>query len=129
MVDYHESWEALPEEARNAHRALASLKEEIEAVDWYHQRVVLCQDASLQAVLAHNRDEEIEHACMTLEWLRRNMAGWDEQLRAYLFNDLPITDKRVRAAAAAAAASPGVGEAVASRGLALGVGSLKGSGK
>jgi len=128
MVDYHESWEALPEEARNVHRALASLKEEIEAVDWYHQRVVLCQDASLQAVLAHNRDEEIEHACMTLEWLRRNMPGWDQQLRAYLFSDAPITDKRVRAAAAGAA-SVGAGEAVGSSGLALGVGSLKGSGK
>ena len=125
MVDYHESWEALPEEARNAHRALASLKEEIEAVDWYHQRVVLCQDASLQAVLAHNRDEEIEHACMTLEWLRRNMPGWDEQLRAYLFSDGAITDKRARAAAAAP--STAGGEAVAGRGTALGVGSLKGS--
>lgn len=90
MGGYNESWEALPEEARNIHRALNSLKEEIEAVDWYHQRVVLCQDESLKSVLAHNRDEEIEHACMTLEWLRRNMSGWDKELRDALFGEGPI---------------------------------------
>jgi hypothetical protein len=130
MTDYHEPWEALPEEARNAHRALTSLKEEIEAVDWYHQRVVLCQDASLRDVLAHNRDEEIEHACMTLEWLRRNMPGWDEQLRAYLFREGPITDKRLQAAAAAGQGTLGAGvpAGAGQHVTALGVGSLKGSG-
>lgn len=92
MTDYHESWDALDESARNIHRALTSLKEEIEAVDWYHQRVVLCQDEELKAVLAHNRDEEIEHACMTLEWLRRKMPGWDEELKTYLFTEAPITE-------------------------------------
>ena len=92
VSDYHESWDALPDEAKDLHRAIASLKEEIEAVDWYHQRVVMCSDPHLRAVLAHNRDEEIEHAAMTLEWLRRNMPGWDEQLRTYLFTEGNITE-------------------------------------
>jgi len=92
MSDYHESWDALPAAARDIHRALVSLKEEIEAVDWYHQRVVMASDPDLAAVLAHNRDEEMEHACMTLEWLRRNMDAWDEHLRTYLFTQAPITE-------------------------------------
>lgn len=87
MSDYHEPVEELSQEARNFSRALKSLKEEIEAVDWYHQRVVTCNDAELAAVMAHNRDEEIEHACMTIEWLRKNMPGWDEELRNYLFKE------------------------------------------
>ena len=92
MTDYHESWDALPEQARDIHRAIASLREEIEAVDWYHQRVVMCSDPSLQKILAHNRDEEIEHAVMTLEWLRRNMPKWDENLRKYLFTEADVTE-------------------------------------
>lgn len=87
MSDYHEPFEALDEDARDAHRALTSLKEEIEAVDWYHQRVALCCDPALRAVLAHNRDDEIEHACMTLEWLRRREPRWDEMLRRFLFRE------------------------------------------
>lgn len=91
MKDYHEPVEELQPQDRNFVRALASLKEEIEAVDWYHQRVAACNDPQLKAILAHNRDEEIEHACMTLEWLRRNMPGWDEELRTYLFTSGDIT--------------------------------------
>jgi len=91
MTDYHESWDALPDDAKDMHRALTSLKEEIEAVDWYHQRQAVCSDDALREVLVHNRDEEIEHACMTLEWLRRNVPAWDEQLRTYLFTSAPIT--------------------------------------
>jgi uncharacterized protein len=87
MSNYHEPAEELTPEARNFSRALNSLKEEIEAVDWYHQRVVTTNDPDLAALMAHNRDEEIEHACMTLEWLRRNMPGWDEELRNYLFKE------------------------------------------
>lgn len=87
MSNYHEPVEELSQEARNFSRALNSLKEEIEAVDWYHQRVVTTNDADLAGVMAHNRDEEIEHACMTLEWLRRNMPGWDEELRNWLFKE------------------------------------------
>ncbi len=87
MSNYHEPADELTPEARNFSRALNSLKEEIEAVDWYHQRVVTCNDPELAGIMAHNRDEEIEHACMTIEWLRRNMPGWDEELRNYLFKE------------------------------------------
>ena len=91
-MNAHEDWAELPEEARDVHRALASLREEIEAVDWYHQRVVRCTDPALREVLAHNRDEEMEHASMILEWLRRNMPGWDAMLRAYLFREDAIAE-------------------------------------
>lgn len=90
-MDYHEPVEELQQQDRNFVRALSSLKEEVEAIDWYHQRVAACQDPQLKAIMAHNRDEEIEHACMTLEWLRRNMPGWDEELRTYLFTTGDIT--------------------------------------
>ncbi len=92
MSQYHEPVEYLDEKAKDIVRALNSLKEEIEAVDWYNQRVVATKDEELKAIMAHNRDEEIEHACMTLEWLRRNMPGWDEQLRTYLFTEGPVTE-------------------------------------
>ena len=121
MTDYHEPWEHLPQQVRDQHRALTSLKEEIEAVDWYDQRVALSTDPELAKVLAHNRDEEIEHACMTLEWLRRNMPGWDEQLRAYLFTESPITEVEDGATRAAPAPSP-----AAPARTSLGIGSLKG---
>lgn len=85
MSDYHEPSQELSAEDRDLHRALTSFKEEIEAVDWYHQRVSLATDESLRSVLAHNRDEEIEHACMTLEWLRRHVPEWNRHLSSYLF--------------------------------------------
>lgn len=85
MTDYHESPEELDARARDFHRALTSLKEEIEAVDWYGQRVHCAANVELQRVLDHNRKEEIEHACMTLEWLRREAPDWDAALRTYLF--------------------------------------------
>lgn len=92
MSNYHEPMELLDEKARNISRALNSLKEEVEAVDWYNQRVAATQDPTLKEILAHNRDEEIEHACMTLEWLRRNMDAWDEELKTYLFTDTNILE-------------------------------------
>lgn len=92
MSNYHEPAEELSQQARNFSRALNSLKEEVEAVDWYHQRVDLTEDEGLGKIMAHNRDEEIEHACMTIEWLRRNMPGWDEELRTYLFSEGDITE-------------------------------------
>ena len=124
MTDYHEQWDALPEQVRDFHRALSSLKEEIEAIDWYHQRHELCSDAELKRVIAHNRDEEMEHAAMTLEWLRRNMPGWDEALRTYLFTESEITEKE-----AALNGSNAADEASVDRGgrpRALPIGSLKG---
>jgi len=85
MSDCHEPWEQLASAFGDVHRALISVKEEIEAVDWYHQRACVATDEALARILRHNRDEEIEHACMTLEWLRRMMPEWDTQLKRYLF--------------------------------------------
>ena len=79
-------------EALHIHRALASLQEELEAIDFYHQRVDVSTDAALQAVLAHNRDDEMEHAMMLLEWLRRAMPGFDAQMQKFLFQSGAITD-------------------------------------
>ncbi len=92
MTDYHEPINELSNESRNYIRALNSVKEEIEAVGWYHQRVDTSDNAQLSDIMAHNRDEEIEHACMTLEWLRRNMPAWDEAMRTYLFSQGDITE-------------------------------------
>jgi ferritin-like protein len=89
---FHEPVELLTPEVIERHRAITSLKEELEAVDWYDQRVSATTDTALREVLAHNRDEEKEHAAMTLEWLRRNDARWDEVLRTYLFTDEPIVE-------------------------------------
>jgi len=89
-MSYQEPYEHLPEDVRAHHRAMKSLVEEIDAVDWYNQRVATTEDEELKAILAHNRDEELEHASMLLEWLRRNMPGWDHELRDNLFTDKPI---------------------------------------
>jgi uncharacterized protein len=90
-VSYHEPASELSTQTREIHRAIATLVEELEAVDWYQQRVDVTGDEELKAILVHNRDEEIEHAVMTLEWLRRQLAKFDEQLRVYLFTSDPIT--------------------------------------
>jgi ferritin-like protein len=89
---FHEDKTNLAAATIERHRAIVSLMEELEAVDWYDQRVDATTDEDLRAVLAHNRDEEKEHAAMMLEWLRRHDAGWDEQLRTYLFSKVAITD-------------------------------------
>jgi hypothetical protein len=75
------------------HRAIVSLMEELEAVDWYNQRVNACKDEGLKAPLQHNRDEEKEHACMLLEWIRRQDPTFSTPLRDDLFTDKPITDR------------------------------------
>ena len=90
MDNYHEPHKELSKETRDYVRALISMKEEIEAVDWYQQRMDTASDKQLKKILKHNRDEEIEHTCMLLEWLRRNMEGWDEQLKRYLFTNTDI---------------------------------------
>ncbi len=86
----HEDPEVLGATGVDRHRAIASIMEELEAVDWYDQRVAATADGELAAVLAHNRDEEKEHAAMTLEWLRRHDPALDAALRRYLFRDGPI---------------------------------------
>ena len=91
----HEPREQLSEATVDRHRAITSLMEELEAVDWYDQRVNATGDTSLAAVLAHNRDEEKEHAAMTLEWLRRHDPKLDEHLRTYLFTTGSILEIEV----------------------------------
>ena len=89
---YHEPIEELSDETRDLHRAIVSLMEELEAVDWYNQRVDTCKDDELKAILAHNRDEEMEHAAMVLEWIRRRSPTFDKELKDYLFSDKDIAD-------------------------------------
>jgi ferritin-like protein len=84
---YHEPIDELSDETRDMHRAIVSLMEELEAVDWYNQRVDACRDDELKAILEHNRDEEKEHAAMVLEWIRRRDPAFDSELRDYLFKD------------------------------------------
>ncbi len=87
---YHEPIEELSGETKDMHRAIVSLIEELEAVDWYNQRVDACQDAELEAIIAHNRDEEKEHASMLLEWIRRKDSTFDKELKDYIFTEKPI---------------------------------------
>lgn len=89
-MPYQEPAESLPSDVRDMHQAIESLKEELEAVDWYHQRVATCRDPELRALLAHNRDEEKEHAAMLLEWIRRRDASISEELKDYLFTSKPL---------------------------------------
>ena len=104
---YNESDLSAP--ARDMHRALASLQEELEAVDYYHQRADRTEDAGLKAVLLHNRNEEIEHAVMLLEYLRRIVPEFDTQLKTYLFSTQPITTIEAGGAAGKAAGSSELG--------------------
>ena len=87
---YHEPIQELSDETKDMHRAITSLMEELEAVDWYNQRVDACKDEELKRILAHNRDEEKEHAAMMLEWIRRKDPTMDKELKAFLFTDKPI---------------------------------------
>ncbi len=84
---YHEPIEELSDETRDMHRAITSLMEELEAVDWYNQRVDARKDPELKSILEHNRDEEKEHAAMVLEWIRRRDSYLDKELKDYLFKD------------------------------------------
>jgi uncharacterized protein len=88
----HAPRERLSKETMALHQAITSLMEELEAVDWYRQRADDCDAPALKEVLLHNMREEIEHATMLLEWLRRNSADFDHQLRTYLFRDGAILE-------------------------------------
>lgn len=90
---YHEPIDELSDETRDMHRAITSLMEELEAVDWYNQRIDACKDNDLKAILRHNRDEEKEHAAMVLEWIRRRDSVMDKELRDYLFTGEPIVEQ------------------------------------
>ena len=115
----HEDPAKLSAETVDRHRALVSLMEELEAVDWYAQRVEAGTDEELAAILAHNRDEEKEHFSMVLEWLRRHDAKLDAHLKTYLFKDVSVLEIE-EAATAGEAGGGGEGS--------LGIGSLRGTG-
>jgi ferritin-like protein len=87
---YHEPIDELSNATRDMHRAIVSLMEELEAVDWYNQRVDACKDKELKAILAHNRDEEKEHAAMVLEWIRRKDPTFSKELKDTLFTKKPL---------------------------------------
>lgn len=89
----HEASQELTPLTRDLHRAIVSLKEELEAIDWYQQRVDATTDDELRTILAHNRDEEKEHASMVLEWIRRHDPAFDTHLKKYLFTTEPITER------------------------------------
>jgi ferritin-like protein len=89
-VGYHEPVEELSEATRDMHRAIVSLMEELEAVDWYNQRADACRNQDLKAILEHNRDEEKEHAAMVLEWIRRQDPSFSKELKDYLFTKKSI---------------------------------------
>lgn len=90
---YHEPLNEISDETRDMHRAITSLMEELEAVDWYNQRVDASKNVELREILAHNRDEEKEHAAMLLEWIRRRDPKFDHELKDYLFSEGPIKDE------------------------------------
>jgi uncharacterized protein len=118
-VGFHEDIASLKPETMDRHRAISSIMEELEAVDWYDQRVDATHDPELAAILAHNRDEEKEHAAMVLEWLRRRDPTFDAHLRDYLFSQASITG---REETLAGSEKTGGGASDGS----LGIGSLRG---
>lgn len=107
---YHEPIEELSKETRLMHQAIVSVQEEFEAVDWYRQRADACADDELREILLHNMREELEHACMTLEWLRRNNADFQEQMSTYLFTDGPILEAEAHATGKSGGGATGSGE-------------------
>ena len=89
-VGYHEPIDELSVETRDMHRAIVSLMEELEAVDWYNQRADACKDEALKVILQHNRDEEKEHAAMLLAWIERKDKYFSKQMKHFLFTEKPI---------------------------------------
>jgi uncharacterized protein len=123
---YHEPLELLSEHTRNLHRAIVSLIEELEAVDWYQQRAEAASDADLKAVLMHHRNEEIEHAMMNLEWLIRHDPSFVSHARTYLFTHGPITEIEESATGKDGnGAGKGAADGAAPPATSLGIGSLK----
>jgi hypothetical protein len=88
----HAPRERLSRETIDLHHAIVSLMEELEAVDWYRQRADDCDDAQLKEILLHNMREEMEHAAMVLEWIRRNNGDFDKHLKEFLFTEGEISD-------------------------------------
>jgi hypothetical protein len=118
-IGYHEPYGDLSSQSQEHHRALTSLVEELEAIDWYQQRIAVSGDEPLRAILTHNRDEEMDHAMMLLEWLRRNMPPFEEKMKTYLFTTGPITQVEQQIEQAGAAARPMAGDASLGLGTAV----------
>ena len=114
---FHEPPELLSGETREMHRAIVSLMEELQAIDWYQQRADACADPPLKDVLLHNKNEEIEHATMLMEWIRRHDAHFNQMMRTYLFTEPPIAGLEHAAETSGPAVSPAE---------ALGIGAMKG---
>lgn len=129
----HEPWDVLSDDTKNIHRAIVSLMEELEAVDWYGQRAEACTDEELRAVLVHNKNEEIEHAMMNLEWIRRKVPEFAQNIDTYLNTSGPITEVEKATKAGAGGEEEGPAAKPAAKGGSrshdgsLGIGSLKGS--
>ncbi len=125
---YHEPMDLLSEETRNMHRAIVSLKEELEAVDWYQQRAEACTDEELRGVLVHNKNEEIEHAMMNLEWIRRHSKVFDANIKTYLNAQGPIlaVEKQQSGGESCGLGGASGGEGEPAISSSLGIGSLKG---
>jgi ferritin-like protein len=119
----HEPENRLSQLTRDLHRAIVSVMEELEAIDWYQQRVEATDDAELREILAHNRDEEKEHMAMVLEWIRRKDPMFDEVLHRYLFREGPITGLEAQAEGKSERTSGGSATGSTGNGL---VGSLRG---
>lgn len=133
---YHEPYDLLSTTTRDRHRGIWSLIEELEAIDWYQQRAEACGDDELRAVLIHNKNEEIEHAMMVLEWLRRTNPDIDERLQTYVNSRGPITEVEERAekggggggsGQSAGGGGKGSGQSAGGAFGSLGIGSLKGA--
>jgi uncharacterized protein len=127
---YHEPVELLSESTKNLHRAIVSLREELEAIDWYQQRAEACGDPALRDVLLHNKNEEVEHAMMTLEWLRRNDPVFATNIATYLNSQGPITEveETEQRGQGGTEPAPAVDRGAPSRAMpdSLGIGSLRG---
>jgi ferritin-like protein len=122
---YHEPIELLSEETKNMQRALVSVMEELEAIDWYQQRAEACSDPDLKKILLHNKEEEMEHAMMGLEWIRRHSPSFDKQARAYLFStgDLTNLEEKEMGEGSTGGGSSGSSSTASQS---LGIGSLRG---
>ena len=125
MSEYHEPTEELDDKTRDEHRALTSLKEELEAADWYQQRLARCADADLRRILEHNRNEELEHAAMLIEWLRRKLPGFHERLAAIVFTDRTL-GVELESGDGPAERSAAERSAPRPQGRGLGIGALRG---
>jgi len=107
---YTEPYDKMDTKTLDISKAITSLREELEAVDWYNQRVATASDEELRRIMAHNRDEEKEHASMLIEWIRRNMDNWDKELHDYLFTTKELGTHEAAASSDVSSGDLGIGK-------------------